>query len=519
MRVVLIERTKTMAPALLLLALGCSVGEARPEGPAARPDEVPVERPAERPGIPGAEAERLAVASLGEASHAYEMGDAETALRLSREIVSSYPGTTATDGALWLGARSAFGVGRYEEAREWAERYRARQAGGSAEAEQARALAELAADRLSQPTAAPVIGALVPRTGANVLVQYGDWVLEGIELAIREAERRQGRSIRLVVADDGGGSRTREAVAELERQGAVAIIGPLLPQQLREAAAARADLQLMIVSPTIPEAPQDLRHVYSVAGGGDMHGARELARYAIGRGLGQAAILHARGTEQNRRARAFAEEYEALGGQVRTTVSYESGTTTFAQHMRQILGAFSASRPSSFVLFIAAPDRDVPQIAPQVSFYGLDAAGVQVLGDDAWASASVRRVVPHRDLEGVIAASPLPAGSGDAMADPEFVALFEATYRRSLNNQLPALGYDAARVVLEALPRRLLTPAAMARSFELLTAIDGATGRLSVRGGALVRTPHLVVIRGGQLEPAPTPWQTGAVETSGAPGT
>jgi ABC-type branched-subunit amino acid transport system substrate-binding protein len=506
----LIERTRWLTPALLVVALGCSVGEARPEGPGAPGEVTAPARPVERPAPPPAEAERLATTAMDRALRAYDRGDAGEALEGAREVLTLYPGTSLSDQALWLAARAAFSAGVYTEARDWAERFAARQTAGSAEAAQARWLADLAADALSEAASgAPVVGALLPRTGPSVLVQYGDWVLEGIELAIREAERRYGRTVQLVVADDGGGTRTAQAVAELERRGVVAIIGPLMPEQLREAAAARTDQNLMMVSPTVPESPQQLRHVYSIAGG-DTHGARELARYAVQSGLLEGTILHARGGDFHRRAQAFAQEYQAGGGRVRAIVSYESGTTTFQSHMQQILRSGAAAearaRGRPFVLFIAAPDRDVPQIAPQISFYGLDNAGVQVLGDDAWSSSSVRRLVPNRDLEGVVAASPLAAGRGEAGADPAFVQLFEATYRRSLTNQVPALGYDAARVVLEALPNRLMTPEATARSFQLLTGIEGATGRLSVRDGTLVRSPHLVVIREGQVHPAPWPW-------------
>jgi ABC-type branched-subunit amino acid transport system substrate-binding protein len=499
----LIERTRWIVPVVIALALGCAVGEARPEGPARPVGGPPVERVPEAPTVPPAEAERRAAAAMERAARAYEQSELSESLELSREVVTLYAGTAWADSALWLGARSAYGVGRYAEAREWAERYGSRQPATSAAAERARGLAELAADAQAQPAGAGVVvGAVLPRTGSATLVQYGDWVLEGIELAVRESQRKTGRSIRLVVADDGGGHRTAQAVAELERQGAVAIIGPILPQHLHEAIAARSDPRLTIVSPTIPEAPQHPSHVYSVAGG-DTHGARELARYAIRTGLRDATILHARGQEHYGRAQAFVSEFEALGGRVRAVVSYESGTTTFATHMRDIRNAVGSASP--FGLFVAAPDRDVPQIAPQISFYGLNAAGVQVLGDDAWASVAVRRLVPNRDLEGVVTASHLPAGRADALADPDFVAIFEQAYRRSLTNQLPALGYDAARVVIEALPNRLLTPAAVSRSFELLTGIHGATGTLSVRGGRLVRTPHLAVIRGGQLEAVPVP--------------
>jgi hypothetical protein len=516
----LIESARWIGVTLLALAVGCGVGEARPEvslpGPAVEPP--PAERP-DRPAVPAAEAERRASDLAGRAAVAYEAAELTTALELAQEAVALYPGAPSSVDALWVAARAAFSLERYGEAAELAAAYEARQARNSDAARSAASLRELAAD--AQQAAGhpvPVIGAILPRTGSQVMVQYGDWVLEGIQLAVREAERRQGRAIDLRVADDGGGMRTAQAMAELERAGAVAVVGPLFPEQLPDAAAGRTNPQLVIVSPTIPEAPAHWSRVYSVVGG-DTRGAAELGRYAAQMGLRQAAILHARGAEYYRRAQAFAAEFEAGGGRVATTVSYESGTTTFAPHMRQILAAVgggSRGDGPGFGLFMAAPDRDIPQIAPQVGFYGLDEAGVQVFGDGAWASTSVRRVVPNRDLEGIIVASALPSGRAEALADPDFVALFEQTYRRSLNNQLPALGYDAAYVLLQALPNRLVTPEATARRFDFLSSIHGATGTLSVRAGGLVRTPHLMVIRNGVLAPAPRPRE--AVPASTTPG-
>jgi ABC-type branched-subunit amino acid transport system substrate-binding protein len=507
----LIGFTRRFPPLLLVLLLGCTLGEAPPEGPvplpgAEAPREVAEERPVEvEAGAAAAQAAEVA----RRAEEAYEGASLEEALALSRQVLDTWSWAPAAGAARWVAARSAYGLGLHDEARRLAQAHAERQARGSEAEAEARSLAALAADAGERGTgAALVVGAILPRSGTRVLVQYADWILEGIELAVAEASRRQGRPVELVVADDGGGTRTAAAVAELERRGALAIIGPVLPQQLAEAAAARRDQRLAMVSPTIPESLVQWAHSYSVAGG-DIRGAQELGRYAAQAGIPRAAVLHAWGGDYERKARAFAAEFEARGGRIVHTIPYDSGTTTFASHMRRILSAVAADggstvgRPGSFALFVSAPDRDVPQIAPQIAYYGLDAAGVQVLGDEAWAAAPVRRVVPDRDLEGVIVASQLAPHRANAVADPDFISLYEARYRRSLPNALPAFGYDAATMVVESLPNRLLTADATSRRLELLTDLQGATGTLSVRGSRVIRTPHLAVIRQGALEPAP----------------
>lgn len=512
----------------LSLLVGCTVGEVPPEGPRAPgADTVPAEPgdPADpgAAGVPTDAAEAAAATLLAEARLAYEAAELSAALDAARRAVREYPETPSGAAAAWVAARAAFGLGRWAEAIEMAEAF-ARAEPGTAAAEEARALAELARDELAAPADAPVrLGVVLPRTGSRLMVRYGDLLLEGIQLAVREAEGRERRPIELVVADDAGGTRTRAAVAELESRGVIAIVGPLLPQQLAEAAAARTTATLVTVSPTIPEDPQR-ENLYTV-NTDDARGAQALGRYAAEVGLRRAALLYPRTPEHERKASAFAVEFEAMGGEVRIAVPYDSGTTTFAPHMGRILDAMAPRPPlygdsvgsalvapapadtsgRPFALFVAAPDRDVRQIAPQVAFYGLDSAGVQVFGDEAWAGAAVRRVVPPQDLEGVIATSHFPPDRADALADPDFVRRYEERYRRSLDNQLPGLGYDAANLVLQALPNRMVTPGALARRFSLLAGLRGATGTFSVRAERVVRTPYLVIIRGGALAPAPTP--------------
>ncbi len=500
---------KMLATAVVVAALACSVGEppaaGRP-GPGAGADSAgdrtaaAVEAP--RPGDGEAAAELLERARA-----AYEATALDSALELAGRVAAAYPASAAAPDARWLAARSAYALGRYEDASTFASRVAASPELSPAATDSARTLAALAADAMKAPAGPALVGAVLPRTGSRILVRYADWVLEGIRLAVQEAERTQGRRIELVVADDGGGVRTRDAIAELERRGVAAVVGPLLPQQMLEAAAARRDDQLMLVSPTVPDLPQGLRRAYTVSGG-DVQGAEELGRYAADLVRGRAAILYLNSPEYQRQASAFASSFGGRGGRVMATVPYDSGTTTFGDHLEGILAAVHAAPGErSFALFVAAPQRDVPQIAPQVSFYGLDSAGVQVFGGDSWTVAPVRRLVPDRDLEGVVAISHLPPGQADGLATPGFVHLYEGEYRHTLSNQLPALGYDAAHLLLQALPNRDVSPAATARGFGFLAGVQGATGVLSVRGGQVVHTPFLVVIRSGSLQPAPVPWE------------
>jgi ABC-type branched-subunit amino acid transport system substrate-binding protein len=80
----------------------------------------------------------------------------------------------------------------------------------------------------------------------------------------------------------------------------------------------------------------------------------------------------------------------------------------------------------------------------------------------------------------------------------EFVGRYEAAFRRTLDNPYPALGYDAARLILDQLPSGRARRADVARALGRLDGFRGATGVLSTRDGMITRDPFLVRIQAGR---------------------
>lgn len=333
-----------------------------------------------------------------------------------------------------------------------------------------------------------VLGAVVSQSGSPYLERYGALVLEGIRLAVERHNASGGRPVELVVLDDAGDpARAAQLVAQLEQQGAVGIVGPLLPPAVAAAARARSDTLLAIVSPTAPDEAR-LANVYTL-NTGDTRGAEALAAYAVRSGLGSVGLLYPSSPEYRRQARAFRQALVAAGGSVVADVPYEPGTTTFAAAFQTLVEA----QPQA--VFIPAPERDVRQVAPQVVYYGLQ--GVQVLGGEAWTSEEVLRQVAARYLEGVVAATPLYRPSRE-LGWRDFVALYESAYRQSLANPIPALGYDAATLLLTALGG---DREGMARRLAGTAELRGATGVFTIREGSVERRPFLVRIAQGELVP------------------
>lgn len=354
-----------------------------------------------------------------------------------------------------------------------------------------------------EPPPAPthtIIGAVVPQTGEPVLKEYADRVMAGVRLALDE--RSGPGAPELVVLDDGGDAeRDAGLIRDLEHRGAVAVIGPLLSNGLAAAARARADTSLVLVSPTASDLPDGAPNVYSL-NAGDTEGASGLARYAAENGLKRVALLHPNTAEFSRQARVFAAALTAAGGTVAADVPYDSGMTTFRTPLRRI------SASGAQAVYVPAPERDVRQLAPQLSYYGVTGKGIDVLGGEAWTSDDILRLVSARYLNGVVATTPLVKTSSQ-VAWSDFVARYEAAARHTLDNPFPALGYDAAKLILAGIPPSgRVRPADVSRRIAGLDALRGATGVFDVRGQSLVREPFIVRIEDGKLVPVVTPGAT-----------
>ncbi len=333
------------------------------------------------------------------------------------------------------------------------------------------------------------LGLLLPQSGSSYLQQYGALILEGVELAVAAHEAAGGRPIQLRIQDTGGTRAGAEsAVRALAGADAIAAIGPLLPDEVGGAVSGRTDLRLAIVSPSSPDLPPG-ENAYSL-NAGDTRGAQRLADWAVRNSAGPIGILHPVAGDGERQALAFQEAVQAAGGSIALRMTYDEATTTFQQQLERLAAAGVRT------LFIPASEREIPQLAPQLAYYGL--ADVQVLGGEAWTTETLLRTMQPRVMEGVIAATPL-LRTDPAVAWEDLVAAYEARYRRSLNHPFPGLGYDAAGLVLATVRAGADSPAEVARGLQQLRDYRGATGIISVRDGGIERAPFLVQIRSGRL--------------------
>ena len=348
--------------------------------------------------------------------------------------------------------------------------------------DRAEVLAEavLAGD-LSEFLIVPRIGAILPTTGSPRLRQFATGIQEGIRVAFQMFGQPVGNrpAPELVIQDSGGDViGARIAFSAVEASEVLGVIGPLQDGALSEVAD-RVQGTLAVISPTSPVVPEGSSGVYSLSSA-DPGGARALARYAISSDLYTAVVVYPESTDGMYEARAFSEAFQSYGGLMLGEISYPTGATFFEEQLRQA----EALLPD--VLVLPLPARDVELMAPQVTFFGLDSLEIRVLGTNGWSEEAMLSRVDTRHTNGVVTASPQPA-EGEWEGYRIFVEAYESLYQRTLPDLVPALGYDAAALLLEGIRRGASTPRELLETLEAMPGFSGATGRLFVDDGRVVR--------------------------------
>lgn len=373
-------------------------------------------------------------------------------------------------------------AGDEEGARRFAESALEAGAGG-ADGEVARALAEGRA--LPRGDAGPVpVGLVLPLGGSPAFQRFAVEVREGVEAAI-EAWGLTGE-VELLVLDDGGDAGTAASlVRSAEDQGAVAVVGLLDDVSLEAAARSRDDVPL--ISPTAYDLPTGEPALYSI-NAFDPGAAEALAEWAAGSGIRQVAIIHASRGASADEARLFSQRFQDLGGSVLRSFAYEPGATFWES---QIL---AAARLEPEALVLPVPPEDLPGMAPQVTFFGLDTLGIRILGTGGWTDPRILREVDPRHTNGVVVATPVrPDSTSEGYV--RFREAYERRFRRSLvDGTIPALGYDAASLVLQGVWAGAGRPAEVATALERVQGLRGATGTLSVVAGHVTRLHHVVCL-------------------------
>lgn len=358
------------------------------------------------------------------------------------------------------------------------------------------------------------LAAVLPLGGSPQLAGFAGSIAEGIEVAAATVLGDRFDVEVVTLDDEGDPIRAAELMEQLEAEGVAGVVGLLQDGSLEAAGQAR-QFGLPLISPTARSASRAGEGVYSLEGP-DPEAARMLARYSASQGHMRVAVIHSSTGESAEEVDAYQEVAESFGIQIAGRFVYQAGATNFEQ---QILAARDALRRAEIAalglgeedtlrvellepvaVFVPVPPEDVEFLAPQITHHALDTLGIEVLGTAGWTDPTTLGVLEELHTTGVVATARL----GTGVLSPgylRFQRAYEEYFQRSLVSSVPALGYDATLLLLEALRTGRTAPAAVQASFERLREIDGATGIFTTVGDRVMRRTHVVRIERGSLIP------------------
>jgi ABC-type branched-subunit amino acid transport system substrate-binding protein len=354
---------------------------------------------------------------------------------------------------------------------------------------------------------------VLPEGGSPTFRDFAKLIAEGVEVAAATWLGDQALVSVEARDDEGDPGRAAELVRELDEEDVLGAVG-FLEEGALEAAGAERRGSLPLVSPTARTAIG--QGLYTLAGA-DLQAAVEVARYAARSGFTRVAVLHSQAPESAEEAEAFQSAAQELGIPIDGVYSYPAGATFFGNEIRAARDGLRAEEIRALrlgpedtlhvedlekvALFLPIPAEDVELLAPQVTFYGLDTLAIEVLGTSGWTDPQTLETVDNRHTTGVVATAPV-GGEADSPGFQRFREAYEGHFQRSLTSRVPALGYDAAILLLEAARAGGGSRNRLIDALERIEGLEGATGVYSVRGGRVLRQTRLVLIEHGALLPS-----------------
>jgi ABC-type branched-subunit amino acid transport system substrate-binding protein/TolA-binding protein len=189
-----------------------------------------------------------------------------------------------------------------------------------------------------------VIGAVLPMTGKYKAL--GEAVVRGAQLALK------GTDIELVVKDSQGDvNLAGNLVEELAfKDGAIAIIGPLLADDSRRAGLVAEELQVPIITMTRMEGVTDIgTHVFRNMVTNQQQ-AQALADYAMGElGFKTFAVLYPNIPFGVELTDDFWTEIEKRGGVIRGAETYAHDQTTFTEEAKRLVGRANLTERHEYI--------------------------------------------------------------------------------------------------------------------------------------------------------------------------
>lgn len=307
---------------------------------------------------------------------------------------------------------------------------------------------------------------------------FGQSTDKGIRLAIdakNAAGGIKGKKIVLITEDNQGKPEEAAAVVKklITQDKVLAVLGEVASTRSLAAAPIAQQYKIPMISPssTNPKVTQVGDYIFRVCFIDPFQGS-VMARF--GRDnlkLKKVAILKDLKSDYSLGlSEFFTKKFKEMGGEIVAEQSFQSGDQDFKAQLTQIRTA----NPDG--IFIPAYYTEVGLIARQARQLGIKAI---FMGGDGWGSPKLFEI-GQAAIDGSYFSNHYTSESTNA-ATQEFVKTYKEKFGGETPDGLAAAGYDAARILIQALEKAPeLTPSAVRDQVAATKDFDGATGKITI---------------------------------------
>ncbi|BEU87507.1 ABC transporter substrate-binding protein [Selenomonas sp. TAMA-11512] len=322
------------------------------------------------------------------------------------------------------------------------------------------------------------IGANFEMTG-NV-ANYGNDTLNGLKLAIKEANEAggiNGKQIELITVDNK--SEAAEAINAATKliadEGVVTIVGPAVTGLVVAETQVATENKIPILAPDATNTDATLQngevkpYVFTTCFT-DPQQAKVMVQFALKDLSAKTAVIYTDTASDYSKnlGKVFKEEFEAAGGKVVMEEAFIAKDQDFKATLTKIKTA------NADVIFVPAYYEEVGKIVKQARELGITTA---ILGTDGWDDAKVIDIAGADALNNTFFSTHY--FEKDAEVQP-FLTSYQKEYNK-LPNVFAALGYDAGKVLIDALKRAgSAEPEAIRKAIEETKDLQVGTGTISM---------------------------------------
>jgi branched-chain amino acid transport system substrate-binding protein len=323
-----------------------------------------------------------------------------------------------------------------------------------------------------------LIGHVGSMTGAEAT--FGDSTDKGIKLAVDEQNKKggvKGKQLVVKTLDDGG--KPEEAAVAATRlvtqDKATVLLGEVASSRSLAMAPIADSNQVPMITPTStnPRVTKDgdktRPYVFRVCFIDPFQGT-VMAKFATDKGIKKVAVLRDVGNDYSvGLADFFSKTFGELGGKIVADESYKAGDQDFKAQ----LTAIKNKKPEA--VYVPGYYTDVALVARQARELGMKQP---LMGGDGWDSAKLYEIA-----KGALDGSYFSNHYTDEDPSPviqDFVKKYKAAYG-AVPDALAVLGYDAARVAIDAMERaKDLTGPAVREAIEQTKGFQGVSGVITL---------------------------------------